>query len=219
VQQGKWGGPSFSPEIVQGIWPNTFRMRGQTLGLLGLGKSGRSLIPKAQGFGLRVIAYDPYVPAKVAKDLNVEPVDLDQLLKESDYISIHAPSIPATHHMLGLEQFKKMKRTAYIANTARGSIIDEQALIIALREGYIAGAGLDVLETEPPDPNNPLLKMDNVIVTAHSAHNSMESRADALRIPSEEALRVLRGEWPLSMLNPAVKDKYIQRWGAGGLLT
>jgi len=214
VREGKWGASGIWGTWIQdNIWPSTFKLRGQTLGIIGLGKSGCSLAPKAQGFGLKVIAYSPRVSPSLAKKLKVKPVDLDQLLKESDYISIHSALTSERHHLLGPEEFKKMKPTAYLVNTARGAIIDEKALITALSQGIIAGAGLDVMEIEPPSSDNPLLKMDNVIISAHSAHYSDTSRQELLRRPVEKVIRVLKGEWPRGILNPEVKERFTQKWG------
>ena len=116
--------------------------------------------------------------------------------------------------MFGLEQFKKMKPTAYLINTARGAIVDEKALHTAICHGWIAGAGLDVLEKEnPPDPDNPLLKLDNVIVTPHNGSYSEESYWELCRTPVDEVARVIQGEWPIYFVNPEVKEKFIQKWG------
>src|SRR4030042_3882283 len=174
VRAGKWDSVG-KPEFRTKIWPPMFRLKGQTLGLIGFGRIPRTLVPKAKGFGLRVIAYDPYVTGDIAAELGVELVDLDHLLRESDYVSVHTALTPETKHILGLEQFKNMKPTAYLINATRGPLIDETSLYIALSEGYIAGAGLDVTDTEPPSLNNPLFKLDNVIFTAHSAHYSESS--------------------------------------------
>jgi D-3-phosphoglycerate dehydrogenase len=170
-------------------------------------------VPKAQGFGLRVIAYDPYVPPSIAESLGVELVDLPDLLPRSDYVSIHAALTSETRHLLGSEQLKQMKPSAFLINTARGGIVDEQALYAALSQGHIAGAGLDVLELEPPQPDNPLLKLDNVVITAHAAHYSDQSVLELRRQPVESVIRVLKGEWPLGVVNPEVKEKYLSKWG------
>jgi len=190
-----------------------FRIRGQTLGLVGLGRIPRTLAPKAKGFGLRIIAYDPYVPPDIAKEAGVEMVDFDRLLQESDYISIHAALTPENEKMFGLDQFKKMKPTAFLINTARGALVDSDALYTALTEGLIAGAGLDVTEPEPINPDNPLLKLENVIFTGHSAYFSETSVVEQRKGPIDEIARVLSGEWPSALVNPDVKEKFTQRWG------
>ena len=190
-----------------------FRIRGQTLGLVGLGRIPRTLAPKAKGFGLRIIAYDPYIPPEIAKEAGVEMVDFDQLLQESDYISIHAALTPENEKMFGLEQFKKMKPTAFLINTARGALVDSDALYTALTEDLIAGAGLDVTEPEPINPDNPLLKLENAIFTGHSAYFSETSVVEQRKGPIDEIARVLSGEWPSALVNPQVKEKFTQRWG------
>jgi len=212
VREGKWDSVA-KLEIRQRIWPPMFRLKGQTLGLVGFGNIPRTLVPKAKGFGLRIIAYDPYVPREVEEKYGVELVDLDYLLRNSDYVSLHAALTPQTHHLLGMEEFKKMKPTAYLINTARGGLVDEQALCEALSKGYIAGAGLDVLETESVSPDHPLLRFDNVIVTPHGAHYSESSALEIRRRPFEEICRIMEGRWPRCFVNPQVKEKYMSKWG------
>ena len=183
------------------------------LGLIGFGLSGRAMVPKAKGFGMRILAYDPYVDRGVAGELKVEKVSLEQLLEEADFISIHANLTSETRHLIGLEEFKKIKRHAFIINTSRGPIIDEPALCTALSEGYIAGAGLDVTDTEPPPIDSPLLKFENVIVTGHNAGTSPEAYIAMWTLPLEQIARVIRREWPIGLVNPEIKEKYIAKWG------
>lgn len=204
----------------QGKWfitlPPVYRLRGQTLGIIGLGWIGRRLVPKARALGLRVIAYSPTAPPQVASRLKVKLVELEQLLREADFISLHATLRPESRGMLGREHFRLMKPTAYLINTARGALVDETALIEALREGWIAGAGLDVVDVIdpfPPSRDNPLLGMDNVVITAHSAWYSEEAVAELGRIPGEEIRRVLRGSFPRYLANPEARTAYQQRWG------
>ena len=190
-----------------------FRIRGQTLGLVGLGRIPRILVPKAKSFGLKIIAYDPYIPADVAMEAGVELVDFDRLLEESDYISVHAALTHENEGMFGLEQFKTMKPTAFLINTARGALVNSEALYTALTESLIAGAGMDVTEPEPINLDNPLLKLDNAIFTGHSAYFSETSTVEQRKAPVEEIARVLTGEWPQALVNPEVKEKFTQRWG------
>ncbi len=192
----------------------TFRIRGQTLGLLGFGRIPQTMVPKAKGFGLRVIASDPYASPDVFNEAGVESVDLDTLLKESDYLSLHAALSPATEGMIGAAQFKKMKPTAILINTGRGGLVDEDALCKALSEGEIAGAGLDVTVVEPVAADNPLLELENVIVTGHSAFYSTIATVDQWKFPIQEIARVLSGEWPLALVNPQVKEKFQERFGS-----
>lgn len=191
-----------------------FRLRGQTLGLVGLGRIPRTLVPKARGFGFRIIAYDPYLPAKMAEEIGVELVDFNRLLEESDFISIHAALTSKNRSMFGLEQFKKMKPTAFLINTARGALVDTSALHTALSEGLIAGAGLDVTEPEPINSDNPLIKLENIIFTSHSAYFSETSVVEQWKWPVEEIARVLTGKWPRALVNPQVKEKFTHRWGS-----
>lgn len=192
----------------------TFRLRGQTLGLVGFGRIPQTMVPKAQGFGLRVIVSDPYAPPEVAKEAGVELVDLDTLLKESDFVSLHAALSPATEGMMGAVQFQKMKSTAVLINTGRGGLVNEEALYNALSKGEIASAGLDVTVVEPVSPDNPLLELENVIVTGHSAFYSTISVVDQWRWPIQEIARIFSGEWPLALVNPQVKEKFTQRFGS-----
>ena len=190
-----------------------FRLRGLTLGLVGFGNIPQTLVPKARGFGFRIIAHDPYIPAEVAKEAGVELVDFDRLLEESDLISVHAALTPQNTGMFGLEQFKKMKPTAFFINTARGGLVDQDALSTAVSEGIIAGAGLDVSEPDPINPDNPLLTLENAIFTGHSAYFSETSVAIQRKGPIEDIVRTLSGEWPKALVNPQVKDKFTSRWG------
>jgi len=188
-------------------------LRGQTLGLIGFGRIAQALVSKARGFGMRIIAHDRYVGPGVIESLHVDRVELGKLLAEADIVSIHIPLTAETRHLLGLEEFKKMKPTAYLINTARGGIIDQGALCTALDGGFLAGAALDVSDPEPIDPNDPLLRMDNVIVTAHSAGISPSALAELMRRPVDEIARVIKGEWPVGLIDPKAKVSYRQKWG------
>ncbi len=211
VTRGGWKSLA-EPYIQSEIWPRLSRLRGQTLGLIGFGRIPQALVPKAKGFGLRIIAYDPYIASGVFRELQVEQVDLDQLLAQSDIVSVHAPLTSETTHLLGLEQLKKMKPTACLINTARGPIVDHDALYAALSQGHISMAAIDVTEPEPLPTDSPLLKLDNIIITAHCAGISPSSTAEMLSRPGEEIIRVVKGEWPIGLLNPQVKEKYRRKW-------
>jgi D-3-phosphoglycerate dehydrogenase / 2-oxoglutarate reductase len=194
------------------VWPKMTKLRGLTLGLIAFGRIPRTLVPKAKGFGMRIIACDPYLEPDVFREFGVERVELDQLLTESDVVSIHAPFNSETKHAVGLEQLKKMKPTACLVNTARGPIVDHKALYTALTEGFIAAAGSDATEPEPINPDNPLLKLDNFIVTAHSAHANSTANPGLSQRPAEEIIRVVRGEWPVGLIDQRVKEKYLHKW-------
>ena len=182
-----------------------FRLSKVTLGVVGVGRIGESLVTKAKAFGMRIIAYDPYLSEDVADGLGIELVDFDRLLSESDFISVHAPLTSETRHMFNIKAFKKMKRTAYFVNNARGALVDECALYTALKEGYIAGAGLDVTDPEPPQTDNPLLKLDNVFITGHSSWYSKTSVEELRQKSVAAVVEVLGGGWPPVMANPEAK--------------
>ncbi len=190
-----------------------FRMQNQTLGIVGFGKIGTVTAMKARGLGMRVLAHDPYVLRPVIESRGVKPVNLDTLLKESDFVTIHTPLTSETRDMFGYEQFKKMKRTAYFINTARGGCVDQAGLIQALREGLIAGAGIDVTVDEPMAPDNPLLTMPNVVLTGHSAWYSVTSEEDLNRRPMTQVVQALGGEFPSYTVNTDVRAKWMTRWG------
>ena len=159
---------------------------------------------KARAFGMRVLGYDPYLSAEELKARGAEKVDFGDLLRESDYISIHTPLSAETKNMFGSAEFKKMKPSAVVINTARGAIIDEKALCQALSDGVIAGAGLDVTNPEPPSPESPLLKLDQVLVTGHFAYFS-ETSVRELHMKSAEAIiSALQGKFPPFLANPDV---------------
>lgn len=188
-------------------------LRQKTLGLVGFGYAGRLMVPKAKGFEMDILAFDPYVNQIVFKQMDVKQVDLDTLLENSDFISIHASLTEESRHLIGIDQFKKMKPKAFIVNTSRGGIINEEALCTAISEKYIAGAGLDVTEKEPVPADSPLFKYDNIILTGHRAGSSREGTVIWGLQPAEEVVRIIRGEWPFGLVNPEVKEKYVQKWG------
>jgi D-3-phosphoglycerate dehydrogenase len=179
----------------------------ETFGIIGLGNIGRAVARKALAFGMKVIAYDPFVSSWDAKEYGVEIVTTPQeIARRSDYVSPHVYLTDATHHMVGAEFFDLMKPTAYLINCSRGPVVDELALIDALNQKKIAGAGLDVFEQEPIDPENPLLKMDNVSVTNHYASYSEVAWDRANSQLGEEAMRIALGYWPMSLINPDVRS-------------
>jgi D-3-phosphoglycerate dehydrogenase / 2-oxoglutarate reductase len=184
-----------------------FRLRGRILGLIGFGNIPQSVALKAQAFGLEVIAYDPFIPESVASEMNVKLVSLEELCERSDYVSVHVPLNKHTEGMISHEQFNRMKPETFIINTARGPVIDEAALIQALQEGKIAGAGLDVLKVEPIREDNPLLQMDNVIINPHSAFYSVEAEAELKRKTAQNVADVLSGYFPSYVVNKDVKAK------------
>jgi D-3-phosphoglycerate dehydrogenase len=193
VHGGTWKMPAVVP---------IHRLRGTVLGLVGFGRIPQLVAPKAQAFGIKVIAYDPYVPAAVFASAGVESVDFPTLLKTSDYVSIHSPLVPETKNLFNSDAFRQMKPTAYLVNTARGPIVDEVALAEALDAKRIAGAALDVMVQEPPAANSPLFGRDNVIVTPHTSFYSEESLVELQTKAAQEVVAVLTGQTPRNPVNP-----------------
>jgi len=196
----------------QGQWGEVFRcfgygLNGKSLGSIGVGNIGHEVFRLIKPFGMRHLAYDPYVTQDSVTDVNVQLVDLDTVLGESDFVSISCPLAAETRHLVGEKELGKMKRTAFLINTARGPIVDESALIRALHEGWIQGAGLDVFEHEPTSPDNPLLKMDNVIVTAHALGITDEYIEGVWNQIHRQILQIIEGEVPEGLLNRQVLDK------------
>jgi D-3-phosphoglycerate dehydrogenase len=189
------------------------RLWGQTLGLISFGHVARAVATRARPFGVRILAYDPYVDETVMTQHEVEPVGLADLLRRSDIVSMHAPATADAFHLLTEEHFRLMKREALFVNTGRGPTVDEAALVKALEEGWIAGAGLDVFEQEPALTTNPLLHMDNVILTPHVASASARMDPERRRRVGREIALVLTGRWPMACVNPAVLEKSsLRRW-------
>jgi len=174
-------------------------VNGKTLGLIGYGQVGSRVAKRALGFGIHVIVYDPYVDEAVLRQGGCEPVDLDTLLRRSDFISIHCGLSRETHHLIDSDAFSKMKKSAILINTARGSIIDEKALYDALKRGVIASAALDVFEDDPIKQDNPLIQLDNVTITPHTAGRSPETEMRGYRQVAQQVARYLRGEKVESM--------------------
>jgi len=192
VQSGRWEMPAVVP---------IRRIEGTVLGLIGFGHIPRLVAPKAQAFGMKVISYDPFAKPEAFKAAAVESVDLDTLLKTSDYVSVHAPLLQATRGMLNAAAFGEMKKGAYVVNTARGPLIDEPALVAALDSGQVGGAGLDVVAAEPLAKDSPLLGRDNVIISPHTAFYSIEALNELQTKCATDVARVLSGEkavYPIS---------------------
>jgi len=199
--------PQMLASVKAGAWYDVARiepaprLKGQVLGLIGLGRIGRTVAAKASGLGLRVIAHDPYVGLDAQTEQNVDLVDLDTLLSESDYISLHTPLTESSRHIINASALEMMKPTAYLINTARGELIDEAALLEAVQAGSIAGAALDVLSQEPPPADFPLLHDERILITPHGAWYSEASKIDVRRKATEDVLRILTGQQPLSPVN------------------
>lgn len=180
------------------------RLRGQKLGLLGWGKIARAVGSKVQPLGMKVLAYDPYVEPELIIRHGAEAVSLDTLLAEADVISIHVPLSQDTRNLIGPRELSRMKPAAFLINTSRGGIVDEQALATALKEGRLGGAALDVLSSEPPPPDHPIRQAPNIILTPHLAFYSRESVIELQTKAAEEVARALKGAPPRSPVNPEV---------------
>jgi D-3-phosphoglycerate dehydrogenase len=196
--------------IHRGVWDKdaarpVHKFRGATLGLFAFGNIARNVCRKAAAFGFRIIACDPYLAPDSVRDYPVTLVDFETLLRESDLISVHGPLTDETRHRFDEAAFRRMKRSAFFFNLGRGPIHHQPALTRALSEGWIAGAGLDVLEKEPPDPADPILKLDNVVFTPHYASYTEEAYQELQRKTGENAAAVLRGHFPKYLVNPEVK--------------
>jgi D-3-phosphoglycerate dehydrogenase len=181
------------------------RLRGRTLGLIGFGKIPMAVAVRAMSFGLRVFAFDPYIAREDCEKTGVVKAELDDILRQADFISIHAPLTPETKGLINLDRIRLMKPNAVIICTSRGKIIEEKALVKALNEGWIAGAALDVLQDEPPNKDNPLMHMKNVILTPHAGFFSEEAVEELRSTAALEVRKVLTGMQPAHLVNPGVK--------------
>ncbi|NPV91144.1 MAG: C-terminal binding protein [Firmicutes bacterium] len=195
--------------VKSGVWnykvsKPLFRLSGKVLGLLAFGNIARLVAKKALAFGLQVQVCDPFIDAETAGRYHAKLVDFDTLIATSDFLSIHAPGNSSTYHLFNQSVFSRMKSTSYLINTARGAIIDEQALIDALTRGAIAGAALDVSEQEPISPTSKLLQLPNVIITPHAAWYTEEAQESVQGKAAAEVARVLSGQPPQNLVNPDV---------------
>jgi D-3-phosphoglycerate dehydrogenase len=201
----------YDQQTRAGVWrwqsgQPIYRLRGRIMGLLSFGAIARAIAHRVSGFGITVIAHDPFVDPATIEAHGVEPVSFDHLLERSDFLVIQAPSTASTHHLFDETQLRRVKSTAILINTARGPIVNDQALYRALKEGWIAGAGLDDIAEEPAkqrdwQPTNPLFRLDNVIITPHAAYYSEESIRTVRQFAAEEVVRVLSGQLALSPVN------------------
>lgn len=201
VRDGKWK-IGWTPTMFLGE-----DVYGRTLGILGLGRIGRTIAKRAKGFDMRLMYYDVVrATPETEKELGIEFVSLERLLRESDYVSIHVSLSNETRHIINEERLKAMKRTAYIINTARGAVVDQVALAKALKEGWIAGAALDVFEKEPIDLSDPLIKLDNVILVPHIASATKAARSKMAETSARNLVAVLKGEAPPFLVNGEVMN-------------
>lgn len=192
LKRGKWGQP-IGAELY-----------GKTLGIIGLGKIGTEVAKRASAFGMKVLAYDLYIPEGVFIEVGAEQVDLESLLRESDIVSLHAPVTEETKGMIGKKEFELMKKTAYLINTSRGPLVDKEALYWALTSGEIRGAGSDVFWVEPPDPTDPILKLENLVQSPHIAGVTYEAYENIAKTIIQNTDRVARGLPPEPCVNASL---------------
>lgn len=200
ARAGKW--KTWGPMLMLGQ-----DVYGAKLGLIGLGRIGYAVAKRAKGFDMDVMYYDMFRNEKAEQELGLKFVELEHLLKESDFVSIHVPLTPETKHLINEKTLGLMKKTAILVNTARGPVVDEKALYEALVSNKIAGAGLDVMDPEPPSMDNPLLKLDNVIILPHIASASVATRTKMAVMAAENCVAGLKGDVPPNLLNKQVIDK------------
>ncbi|WP_274364991.1 C-terminal binding protein [Paenibacillus thermotolerans] len=204
--------PQYNRHIRDGHWnykaetPIT-RIRGQKLGLIGFGRIPRAVASKARAFGFEVLVYDPFVSSDIVRQSGCEMAELEQLMRESDFVSVHTPLNNHTRGFMNAGLLRCMKKTAFLINTSRGPIVNEDDLVRALQEGWLAGAALDVIEQEPIRPGHPFLTMDNVILTPHVAWYSEQSQAELRTKCATNVLQVLQGYYPTYLVNPEVKQR------------
>ena len=192
TRAGRWNGLNVAP---------VKRLRDSTTGILGFGRIGRETALKAKGLGMRVLAYDPIIPAEQIAATGCEPASFERVLAESDYVSLHTPLMDSTRHLMNARSLRLMKPTAYLINTARGGLVDVAALVEALDTGVIKGAGLDVLQQEPAGADHPLVRHSKIIVTPHFSFYSEEAVRDLHTRGAEEVVRILTGQPPRCPLN------------------
>ncbi len=198
VRENGWGSQPLTMRMM--------RLRGKTIGIVGFGRIGRAVAAKAQAFGLNVLASDPIVSKETVEASGGRLVDLQTLLSEADFVSLHTPLTESTRNLIGWDELSVMKPDSFLINAARGPLVDEEALWEALTSGSIAGAGLDVMVDNVPSSDHPLLSLDNIIVTPHVAFFSQESTLELEQRAAGEVVKVMLGEMPDNLVNPAVLD-------------
>ncbi len=202
VRSGEWWrkGTGWHPMMLLG-----FQVSGATLGIIGMGRIGRAVARRAKGFGMRILYYDVQrLPRELEEDLGAEYVDLETLLREADIVTIHTPLTPETEGLIGERELKMMKKTAYLVNTARGRIVDLDALVKALKEGWIAGAALDVFPQEPLPPDHPITKLDNVVLAPHIGSATWQTRTKMADLVADNLVAFAEGRIPPTLVNKEV---------------
>jgi D-3-phosphoglycerate dehydrogenase len=197
TKSGHWDWRAFRP---------IRNLEDMTAGIIGFGRLGKMVAARLKAFNLKILVYDPYVESSEAERMEVALTDLDTLMKSSDIVTVHTALTKETSCLIGKKELSMMKKGAIIVNASRGRVIDQKALTEALKTGHIAGAALDVLEDEPPKPDDPILKLDNVIITPHAAWYSEKASETDRRLAAEEALRILSEEKPLNPVKSSIKE-------------
>ena len=200
VRTGQWK-VGWHPSMLQGM-----DVHSATIGIVGAGRIGFAVAKRAKGFNMKILFYDVIPRPEMEKELGAKKVDLNTLLKESDFVSIHVPLMKETHHLMNAEKLKLMKKTAYLINNSRGPVVDEEDLYQALKRGKIAGAGLDVFEQEPTPVDSPLLKLDNVVVAPHISSASYETRSQMAEMVADNLVAFFEGRKPPNLINPEVLE-------------
>jgi len=200
VRTGQWK-VGWHPAMLAGR-----DVHGATIGILGAGRIGYAVAKRASGFGMKILFYDVIPRPEMEKDFGAKSADLNIIFKESDFVSVHVPLMKETHHLVNEERLRLMKKTAYLINNSRGPVVDEKALYKALKEGWIAGAGLDVFEQEPTSLDNPMLKLDNVVVAPHISSASIETRAEMAKMVADNLVAFFEGRKPPNLINPDVMN-------------
>jgi len=200
IRTGRWK-VGWHPMMLQGR-----DVYGATLGIIGLGRIGSSIAKRASGFNMNVLYYDVIRRQDLEKEQGIEYAEIDNLLKKADFVTVNVPLLKATYHLIDEEKLRLMKKTAILVNNSRGPVIDEKALYKALKEGWIAGAGLDVFEQEPTPISNPLLTLDNVVVAPHISSASFETRSKMAEMVAENLIAFFEGRVPPNLVNKDVVD-------------
>jgi len=198
VRTGQWK-VGWHPDMMTGR-----DVHGATIGIVGAGRIGYAMAKRARGFDMKILFYDVIPRPEMEKDFGAKRMELEELLKEADFITIHVPLMKETQHLMNEPRFRAMKKTAYLINNSRGPVVDEKALYKALKEGWIAGAGLDVFEQEPITPDNPILKLDNVVLAPHISSASIETRAKMAEMVADNLVSFIEGKKPPNLVNQDV---------------
>jgi D-3-phosphoglycerate dehydrogenase len=205
VSSGGWVDPTAAYFLLRGT-----ELARKTIGIVGFGAIGQQVAKRLSGFEASILVYDPYVDPKEIKRAGARPLELDELVEQSDFVTLHCPALPETIGLISAQRIALMKPTAYLVNTASAAIVDKEAIVHALREGHIAGAAFDVYETWPAQPEDPLLKLDNVILTPHIGGATDETVVRHSQMMADDIERFLRGQRPKNVLNPQVWEKVVR---------